>query len=1254
MNALLSLDSLDHLTLIKMLITLVLGGQSPHVESEQTWIAPPLKTPELVELQIDVQHTRQLALSLPEVMTFVYGDEPRHEAFEYITSLTTQLINIDPASLKRIIHQVKHIGVWVYPPESSGSKLRFLSMINAAQEPFNLEPIISTLRFFPDYQRAHDHNMTRHTFKLLNDGAMVWTLIEDRTRVVLTNDASLSRQYIDDQSSVQSARLIRDRDPRQLRLKAHPQDIIAWLEPLLSQVDRRGYFLIDQIASVSAWRTLSANLRGSTLTFEVTVDEGSPLAQVFEGAHPTSRVLERLAPTNHLTFTLPLRNPQQAYAHLVSAKHALNKRQQHEPNLGSLKRFDTQLIKGGWPARAALDHILSVSYVAPQAQIGHPLRGVWIWEVRDEQRAIEMVKELLNAYPQEEAIKIKRDLEGTWISDQRYQFLIRDHLVFRSELNAGSIRSLLTTLVDQTSDSLHHIFQAHQERHQQSHHSTHPTYTQAAMVYINLGRIISSEAFLPLWIDMKTLMSNDGLVIKTTLRAPLPELITPTLSYYHRLNDVTQLKRLYDVVTQRLPHKLNKRSWRFKRFGTCTHSGLEHVYRRELASLEREAHPPDTIVIHEAPVAHPDGGHVVRLDGRVEWLSESQFRAAIASADRYEITVRERVRKLETAQAQERAHAQLRAEARERARLEAEARARAQGLPVVCKPDSAHDDVSPEELLNRFKRSVRQRATQRTLQERAETDLKIKRYCAQELGEACTWLGKQHYTADENRARDVQAAHYFNCACEFKDGEGCLHFGLTRELGRGAQRDLVAAAKLYAKSCKLKWNAGCGALGLMYANGLGVERDILRAKGLAERACQAGQYYSCYSLGLIYERAAEIPTDHAQARFLYQTACEHLVTEACVSLAQSLRKLPEDQTNPARIHALYTRACRAKQASGCIGLAEAETLGIGVKSNLERALIAWERACLLEDQSACRTLGDTARRVGGPKNLERARLGYESACTLGDMRSCNRLGLLLREVSELPRIIAYYYERACTLGNEFGCFNLGHFLLDHAQLEVNVQPLRAELKKRCERDEVRACLLQGKLIQRGRLGAVDHSSALTLFGRFCSSARAEGCGDLARAYELGLGVPQDQARAATLRSLYCAQVGYNPDVCRALTFTPQSWTLTPLMTPRSTKKLSETSSTSAECKLIVSQWYEGSLCDVALACGLDELYGGLSDRSARSWIRCHVSTTGVFESADDPAPVTRDGDGILNINIGEGTVRLKTRQGDYEFQVKTR
>ena len=88
--------------------------------------------------------------------------------------------------------------------------------------------------------------------------------------------------------------------------------------------------------------------------------------------------------------------------------------------------------------------------------------------------------------------------------------------------------------------------------------------------------------------------------------------------------------------------------------------------------------------------------------------------------------------------------------------------------------------------------------------------------------------------------------------------------------------------------------------------------------------------------------------------------------------------------------------------------------------------------------------------------------------------------------------------------------------------------------------------------------------------------------------------------------------------------------------------------------IIISQWYEGSLYDVKLVCGSDELYGGMSDRDARSWIRCHVSNTGVFESADDPSPVTQDGDGVLNINIGEGTGHLKSSQGDYEFQVKTR
>ena len=58
-----SLLPFDQLTLIKMLLTLLLGGQTPTLNDQQSWIAAPVSTPALAEIQVDLPRVQKLALT---------------------------------------------------------------------------------------------------------------------------------------------------------------------------------------------------------------------------------------------------------------------------------------------------------------------------------------------------------------------------------------------------------------------------------------------------------------------------------------------------------------------------------------------------------------------------------------------------------------------------------------------------------------------------------------------------------------------------------------------------------------------------------------------------------------------------------------------------------------------------------------------------------------------------------------------------------------------------------------------------------------------------------------------------------------------------------------------------------------------------------------------------------------------------------------------------------------------------------------
>jgi len=70
--------------------------------------------------------------------------------------------------------------------------------------------------------------------------------------------------------------------------------------------------------------------------------------------------------------------------------------------------------------------------------------------------------------------------------------------------------------------------------------------------------------------------------------------------------------------------------------GKCSLSGKPFVYRSELAGKRIADFPnrAEVVVAHDPVDAHPDGGGVVYLSGRSEWLPRERFAEFVAELDR--------------------------------------------------------------------------------------------------------------------------------------------------------------------------------------------------------------------------------------------------------------------------------------------------------------------------------------------------------------------------------------------------------------------------------------------------------------------------------------------------------------------------------------------------------------------------------------------------------------------------------------------
>jgi TPR repeat protein len=179
--------------------------------------------------------------------------------------------------------------------------------------------------------------------------------------------------------------------------------------------------------------------------------------------------------------------------------------------------------------------------------------------------------------------------------------------------------------------------------------------------------------------------------------------------------------------------------------------------------------------------------------------------------------------------------------------------------------------------------------------------------------------------------------------------------------------------------------------------------------------------------------------------------------------------------------------------------------------------------CATEDARACHDLGEAARRAD-PMDLPTAIRRYATACDRGDGEACAALGLLHQDGIGTPDDDAKaleLYGRACDLGWGVGCFDAallfdgGHGRVrDAAAATVWSERAKAAYEKQCAAGVGDWCTNLGFMYEMGVGVPQDEARAAALYDEGCAKGHADGCVNegLARIY--GRGVPQDAKTGA--------------------------------------------------------------------------------------------------------------------------------------------
>jgi TPR repeat protein len=171
-----------------------------------------------------------------------------------------------------------------------------------------------------------------------------------------------------------------------------------------------------------------------------------------------------------------------------------------------------------------------------------------------------------------------------------------------------------------------------------------------------------------------------------------------------------------------------------------------------------------------------------------------------------------------------------------------------------------------------------------------------------------------------------RAFHFYELACELKDGPRCTRAGIFALNGRGTLASPPKAAVLFTKGCEAKHAPSCTNLYVLsQGRTIGLDGSYHRLNGkvpkisaealkktlpVQEEACEKKEATACYSLGTFYEGGDPVKKDDKAALRYHSLACDFGEGRGCVHAARF-------ETKKARQKEFLRRACDLQQADAC-------------------------------------------------------------------------------------------------------------------------------------------------------------------------------------------------------------------------------------------------------------------------------------------------------------------------------------------------
>ena len=620
----------------KVLIILFLGlrpvGPAGDMEPLRAYVAR--EAPLYAE--VDVAALRQMVEQMPELRKLVYEEQDPTRACDQAAAQLAGMLRTTPADVKRAFESLERVGFWLLAFGEDEQNLRLLLVLDCGRQNDLLPGLLKGLT---GPGREGDVVTLSYVgtpiFHIGDGGEGVW-LAQHEGKVAASMDLLAVQEFL------LRAKSLAAQPPQPHSMGLRPPMLQAeanggaMLDSIIAAVqrhDREEFYIVSSLLDFASWKSLTASFDGKRLEAHLHLDPNGRIAKALVGPEGPPRLLGAVPDQATIAAVVALRDPMALYKAIrASVRDVVVLEGAPE---GAEEEFLEEIRReiGLDLERDVFGNIAEAAYMVGEINREYDLmeKALFAFETKDAAGARLTVEKMAAALAGGgREIEISQVAGAVIWRVGGAAIALKDATVLICEERNPLLNDVLQTLGRTGSPLAEQIQRQHPEA------TSVFVFDPARLAGLETvgGPMVAGLHFAD---DRLTLTADIDVepLANALSRAMRREMTAARRTVcMANLRQIAMGVHMYAADNQgACPPNLNALDLYLgdEKLLVCPVSGKPYVYRNELAgrSLDGIQDAGRTVLAHDAPGAHPDGGCVLYVDGHVEWKNPEAFRQAI-------------------------------------------------------------------------------------------------------------------------------------------------------------------------------------------------------------------------------------------------------------------------------------------------------------------------------------------------------------------------------------------------------------------------------------------------------------------------------------------------------------------------------------------------------------------------------------------------------------------------------------------------